>query len=196
MEPVRVITGRLAPLDRADVDTDQIMPKQFLARTERTGFGEFLFHTWRQDPAFVLNDDRYEGATVLVTGPNFGCGSSREHAPWGLQQYGFAAVIAPSFADIFRINCEKIGLLAVQLPGETCSQLLREATEDPGAVVRIDLAEQDVRSPTVTANFDIDPFTKRCLLEGLDDIALTLRHEVKIAAFEAARSPYLPVAGR
>jgi 3-isopropylmalate/(R)-2-methylmalate dehydratase small subunit len=133
---------------------------------------------------------------VLITGPNFGCGSSREHAPWGLQQYGFAAVIAPSFADIFRINCEKVGLLAVQLPPETCSRLLREAAGDPSTVVRIDLAEQEVSTATVTANFDIDPFTKRCLLEGLDDIALTLQHDDKIAAFEAARSPYLPVAGR
>src|SRR5688500_15714840 len=124
MNPVRMIDGTMMPLDRADVDTDQIMPKQFLKRIERTGFGEFLFHDWRADDDFVLNDPRRADAAVLVTGPNFGSGSSREHAPWGLQQWGFTAVVAPSFADIFKTNCAKIGLLTVVLPPATCKQLI------------------------------------------------------------------------
>jgi len=148
------------------VDTDQIMPKQFLKRIERTGFGEFVFFDWRNDPSFVLNDARYEGGNVLVTGPNFGCGSSREHAPWGLQQYGFDAIIAPSFADIFRNNCAKIGLPTVTLPAEVCKRLVALATRDAGAAVRIDLPAQTVTSAA-------DPFTKYLLVEGLDDIGLT-----------------------
>jgi len=193
MKPVNVVHGRMVPLNRADVDTDQIMPKQFLKRIERTGFGEFVFFDWRNDPSFVLNDARYAGSRVLVTGPNFGSGASREHAPWGLQQYGFDAVIAPSFADIFRNNCAKIGLLTVTLPAEVCTRLVQLATDDPAASIRIDLPAQTVTSPAGEWPFDFDPFTKHLLIEGLDDIGLTLRHADAIAAFEAGRAPWLPV---
>jgi 3-isopropylmalate/(R)-2-methylmalate dehydratase small subunit len=192
VNPVTTIEGRMVPLDRADVDTDQIMPKQFLKRIERTGFGEFVFFDWRQEPDFVLNDERYEGANVLVAGPNFGSGSSREHAPWGLQQYGFDAVIAPSFADIFRNNCAKIGLLAVTLPTETCKRLIAMAESDPSTPIRIDLPEQTVRAGDVEASFEIDPHTKHLLVNGLDDIALTLEHADEIASFEQARAGWLP----
>ncbi|HUH08063.1 MAG TPA: 3-isopropylmalate dehydratase small subunit [Egibacteraceae bacterium] len=193
MEPVQVINGRMVPLDRADIDTDQIMPKQFLKRIERTGFGEFLFHDWRQDPGFILNDARYQGANVLVTGPNFGSGSSREHAPWGLQQYGFDAIVAPSFADIFKGNCAKIGLLTVELPAKVCKELVEEATEHPGGLIRIDLPAQQLTTDRVDASFAIDPFAKHLLMEGLDDIGLTLRHAEEISEFEASRPPYMPV---
>jgi 3-isopropylmalate/(R)-2-methylmalate dehydratase small subunit len=193
MRPVSTITGRMAPLDRADVDTDQIMPKQFLKRIERTGFGDFVFHDWRQDPAFVLNDERYAGANVLVTGPNFGSGSSREHAPWGLQQYGFEAVIAPSFADIFASNCAKIGLLTVTLPADRCRELIALATHDPAAEVRIDLPEQTVVTAAGIDRFDIDRHAKRMLVEGLDDIALTLRRADEIATYESTRAAFMPV---
>ncbi len=192
MDPVTVISGRMLPLDRADVDTDQIMPKQFLKRVERTGFGAFVFHDWREDPGFVLNDPRYAGANVLVTGPNFGCGSSREHAPWGLQQYGFEAVVAPSFADIFRNNCAKIGLLCVELPADTCKDLIRLATEDPQAQVRIDLPEETVETALGVERFAIDGHTKHMLVEGLDPIGLTLSREADIVAFEQTRPAWLP----
>ncbi len=192
MEPVRVIEGRMVPLDRADVDTDQIMPKQFLKRVERTGYGEFLFHDWRADPAFVLNDERYAGANVLVAGANFGCGSSREHAPWGLQQHGFDAVLAPSFADIFRVNCAKTGLLTVELDAATCKRLVRLATDDPSTAIRVDLPAQTVDADDVAATFDIDPHTKHLLVSGLDDIALTLAHAETITAFETSRATHLP----
>ena len=194
MKAVRVVQGRLLPLPRADVDTDQIMPKQFLKRIERTGFGEFVFHDWRADPDFVLNDERYAGANVLVTGPNFGSGSSREHAPWGLQQYGFDAVIAPSFADIFRNNCAKIGLLTVTLPADACARLVAYAEQDPAAArITIDLPAQTVTTAVGEWRFDIDPFVKHLLVEGLDDIGLTLQHDDAIAAFESRRSAWLPV---
>jgi 3-isopropylmalate/(R)-2-methylmalate dehydratase small subunit len=193
VNPVTVITGRMVPLDRADIDTDQIMPKQFLKRIERTGFGEFLFHDWRGEPDFVLNDERYAGANVLVTGPNFGSGSSREHAPWGLQQHGFEAVIAPSFADIFKSNCAKIGLLTIELPAETCKRLIALATEDPQATIRIDLPEQQVVTADAHVHFEIDPHTKHLLVEGLDDIAMTLQHADDIAAFEQQRPAHKPV---
>lgn len=192
MNPVNVIAGRMVPLDRADVDTDQIMPKEHLKRIERTGFGEFLFSDWRSDPDFVLNDPRYTGANVLVTGPNFGSGSSREHAPWGLQQYGFDAIIAPSFADIFRNNCAKIGLLTVELPADVVKQLVAAAIEDPQAPIRIDLPEQQVVTGAVHTAFDVDPFTKHLLVHGLDDIELTLQHADDIDAFEAQRPAFLP----
>ena len=183
----------MVPLDRADVDTDQIMPKQFLKRIERTGFGEFVFHDWRSDPQFPLNDPARQDAKVLVTGPNFGSGSSREHAPWGLQQWGFEAVVAPSFADIFRGNCAKIGLLTVTLPAETCKQLVAVTEADPATVCRIDLAAQTVQAGAIAATFDIDDHTKRMLLEGLDDIGMTLRDVDAIAAFEAKRPEFMPV---
>ena len=195
MQPVTIITGRMTPLDRADVDTDQIMPKQFLKRIERTGFGEFVFHDWRDDPQFVLNDERYDGANVLVTGPNFGSGSSREHAPWGLQQYGFDAIIAPSFADIFRNNCAKIGLLTVILPAERCRALVALATEDPGADIRIDLPQQTVVTSLGTDRFEIDAHTKHLLVAGLDTIDLTLERDEQIADFESRRPAYMPAAG-
>jgi 3-isopropylmalate/(R)-2-methylmalate dehydratase small subunit len=194
MRPVTIITGRMTPLDRGDVDTDQIMPKQFLKRIERTGFAEFVFYDWRDDPEFVLNDERYAGANVLVTGPNFGSGSSREHAPWGLQEYGFDAIIAPSFADIFRNNCAKIGLLTVVLPAERCRQLIALATDDPAADIRIDLPEQAVVTSLGTDRFDIDPHTKHLLVAGLDAIDLTLQRDAQIAGYESQRQAFMPVA--
>jgi 3-isopropylmalate/(R)-2-methylmalate dehydratase small subunit len=194
MQPVTVITGRMVPLDRADIDTDQIMPKQFLKRIERTGFGEFVFHDWREDPEFVLNDERYAGANVLVTGPNFGSGSSREHAPWGLQQYGFEAIVAPSFADIFRNNCAKIGLLTVTLPPKRCRELVELAQREPSAEIRIDLPEQTVETELGTDRFAVDAHTKHLLVSGLDAIDLTLQRDADIAAFEVRRPAFMPAA--
>lgn len=194
MQAVTTVTGTMVPLDRADVDTDQIMPKQHLKRIERTGFGEFVFDDWRANPAFVLNDERYAAANVLVTGPNFGSGSSREHAPWGLQQYGFDAIIAPSFADIFRNNCSRIGLLTVVLPPDRCRALIELATREPAATIRIDLPEQVVVTEAGTDPFEIDPFAKHLLVEGLDQIGLTLARDDEISAFEAERPAFLPVA--
>jgi 3-isopropylmalate/(R)-2-methylmalate dehydratase small subunit len=194
MRAIRVIEGTMVPLDRADVDTDQIMPKQFLKRIERTGFGEFLFHDWRQDPQFVLNDPAYHRGNVLIAGPNFGCGSSREHAPWGLQQWGFEAVVAPSFADIFRSNCAKIGLLTVTLPAEVCRRLAALADADPTVTCRIDLSAQQLTAGEIAAGFVIDAHTKHLLLEGLDDIGQTLQEEADISRFEASRPGYLPIA--
>jgi 3-isopropylmalate/(R)-2-methylmalate dehydratase small subunit len=194
MRPVTVVDGPMVPLYRADIDTDQIMPKQFLKRVERTGFGEVIFLDWRSDPGFVLNDERYAGARVLVTGPNFGAGSSREHAPWGLQQYGFEAIVAPSFADIFAGNCAKIGLLLVTLPAPLCEQLASTASRTPGAGARIDLAAQRLTADGVETTFEIDPVLKVNLLEGLDDIGLTLRGADAIERYERTRSEWLPMA--
>jgi 3-isopropylmalate/(R)-2-methylmalate dehydratase small subunit len=196
MKPVTVVAGSAVPLYRADIDTDQIMPKQFLKRVERTGFGEVIFYDWRQDPDFVLNDARYEGANILVTGRNFGTGSSREHAPWGLQQHGFEAIIAPSFGDIFATNCTKIGLLLVVLPAETCAELAERATRDPSSQLRIDLPAQTVGWDDRTAAFDISPERKHVLVEGLDEITATLQHEAAIAAYESRRPAWLPAAPR
>jgi 3-isopropylmalate/(R)-2-methylmalate dehydratase small subunit len=197
MEPVRQVTGRAVPLDRADVDTDQIIPASWLKRIERTGFGEGLFSAWRADPGFVLNRAEYDGARVLVAGPNFGSGSSREHAAWALQDYGFAAVIAPRFADIFRGNSLKIGLLPVELPAETVDTLMAAVTADPTIEVTVDLESRTVSAPAagVEASFEIDDFTRYRLLNGLDDIGLTLQHGDDIAAFEARRPEYLPSVG-
>lgn len=192
MEPLTAVSGRMVPLDRAHVDTDQIMPKQHLKRIERTGFGDLVFSDWRADPAFVLNRDEHAGATILVAGPNFGSGSSREHAAWGLQQYGFDAIVAPSFADIFRSNCAKIGLLTVVLPAARCSDLIALATAEPHAEIHIDVQEQTIRTPAWTEHFAIDPHTKRVLTEGLDAIGLTLTRAFDIAAFEGARPPFMP----
>src|SRR5439155_7389081 len=153
MEPVRRIAGRAAPLDRADVDTDQIIPKQFLKRIERAGFGPFLFYDWGKDPGFVLNRPEYKGAVVLLAGPNFGSGSSREHAPWALEDAGFKAIVAPSFADIFRGNCNKIGLLPVELPGDTVRQLMTMVEADPSTEIAVDLESQTVTAPGVEASF-------------------------------------------
>jgi 3-isopropylmalate/(R)-2-methylmalate dehydratase small subunit len=192
MRPFTAHTGRALPLDRADVDTDQIIPAEYLKRVERTGFGPFLFDSWRKDPTFVLNRPEHDGATILVTGPNFGSGSSREHAVWALEDHGFRAVLAPSFADIFRNNCTKVGLLPVTLPAETVRTLLDATTADPSVELTVDLEAQRVTGAGVDAAFEIDAFTRWRLLEGLDDIGLTLRHADEIAAFERARPDWLP----
>lgn len=192
MRPFTVHEGIAAPLDRADVDTDQIIPAVHLRRVERTGFGPFLFEAWRQDPSFVLNDPAYAGASVLVTGPNFGSGSSREHAVWALEDHGFRAVIAPSFADIFRSNCTKVGVLPVELAADEVRTLLDLVTATPGTVVTVDLEAREVRAQGFRATFAIDDFTRWRLLEGLDDIGLTLRHADAIAAYESRRDPSLP----
>jgi 3-isopropylmalate/(R)-2-methylmalate dehydratase small subunit len=186
----------MAPLDRANVDTDQIVPKQFLKRIERTGFGPFAFYDWRRaDPDFVLGRPEYRDAPILVAGANFGCGSSREHAPWALQDRGFRAIVAPSFADIFRNNCEKIGLLPVVLPEGRVRQLIDLSTEDPSIEATVDLESQTLTAPGLELSFDIDPFVKSCLLNGWDDVALTLRHEEAISDFERRRPSWLPGAG-
>ncbi len=194
MQPFRVHTGIAAPLDLANVDTDQIIPKQFLKRIERTGFGQFLFYDWRFRPDgspnadFVLNDSRYAGASVLIAGKNFGCGSSREHAAWALADYGFRVVIAPYFADIFTSNCAQNGIMLVSLDDEKMALLLRRAKEVNAYELTVDLEKCEVRDDSgFTASFSIDSFRRHCLLEGLDDIGLTLQHEPQIAAYEARR---------
>lgn len=193
MQPFRTHTGRVAPLYRANVDTDQIIPKQFLKRIEKTGFGEFLFNDWRRssdgklDPKFVLNQPRYSGASILVAGKNFGCGSSREHAVWALADFGFRAVIASSFADIFANNCVKNGVLTVVLTEEQCTELVRRAETSPNYQITVDLESCSVHDErSFTSKFSVDEFTRHCLLEGLDDIGLTLQHEADIAKYEAA----------
>jgi 3-isopropylmalate/(R)-2-methylmalate dehydratase small subunit len=182
MDAIQIISGPVSVLDRTDVDTDQIMPKQFLKRVERTGFGEFLFYDWAKEPGWDLPKN-----PILVTGRNFGCGSSREHAPWGLQDYGFKAVIAPSFADIFKSNCTKIGLLPITLAEDEVRGLMQ------GREAQIDLEAQEVRFGDTVASFEIDPETKHRLLNGLDDIALTLRQEEAIAAYEREHERSGPV---
>lgn len=193
MNPIDRIVGPIAPLPRANVDTDQIMPKQYLKRVERTGYGQFVFADWRKQPGFVLERPDYRDARILVTGANFGCGSSREHAPWGLQDWGFEAIVAPSFADIFFNNCTKIGLLPVVLSDKECQYLIELGESNPAAVVEISLPDQTVTYGTeFEAHFDIDPFVKWCLSEGLDDIGLTLRHSDAITDFETKRPPWKP----
>ena len=199
MEPFTRHTGIVAPLDRVDVDTDQIIPKQFLKSIARTGFDQGLFFDWRvlpdgsPNPDFVLNKPPYDSATVLISGRNFGSGSSREHAPWALQQYGFKAVIAPSFADIFRNNCYQNGFLPVVLPEQQVRQLIERATNEPGYKVTIDLENQTVADERDTlATFDIDPFVKHRLLNGLDDIGLTLQYAPDIESYEQRRLDFLP----
>jgi 3-isopropylmalate/(R)-2-methylmalate dehydratase small subunit len=199
MDPFTQHTGLVAPLDRVDVDTDQIIPKQFLKSIARTGFEAGLFFDWRvlpdgkPNPEFVLNQPQFQGATVLVSGRNFGSGSSREHAPWALQQSGFRAVIAPSFGDIFRNNCYQNGLLPVILPDNIVRQLLDRAENEPGYRLTIDLENQTVADERDTlASFDIDPSVKHRLLNGLDDIGLTLQHATDIDAFEQRRPEFLP----
>ena len=194
MEPITRIEGTAVPLDRADVDTDQIIPAQYLKRIERTGFGPFLFDEWRKDPDFVLNDPRYAGASILLTGANFGCGSSREHAPWALEDHGFRAVIAPSFADIFTNNCGKSGLLVVELRAESVRALMDAVLDDPTTRIEIDLDALTVRAPGIDEVFDMEPFTRWRLMEGLDDIGLTLRATDAIDAYEATRAAWLPTA--
>ena len=192
MQPFRTHTGKVAPLYRASIDTDQIIPKQFLKRIEKTGFGEFLFNDWRRsaegvpDPSFVLNQPRYSDASILVAGKNFGCGSSREHAVWALADFGFRAVIASSFADIFANNCVKNGVLTVVLTEEESAEIARRAAEISDYELTVDLEKRMVSDGEgLSANFKIDDFTRHCLLEGLDDIGLTLQHEADITKYEA-----------
>jgi 3-isopropylmalate/(R)-2-methylmalate dehydratase small subunit len=196
MEPVRTITGVVAPLDRSDVDTDQIIPASFLKRVERTGFGEGLFASWRQnDPNFVLNREEFKGAAVLVAGANFGIGSSREHAVWALLDYGIQAVISPKFGDIFRNNATKTGLIPVQVDQDVADLLLKAAAEEPGLQMTIDVERRTLSVPEigVEVEFPMDDFTQYRLLNGLDDIGLTLQHQDEIAEYEAHRPGYLPV---
>jgi 3-isopropylmalate/(R)-2-methylmalate dehydratase small subunit len=194
MTPFTTHTGIVAPLARANVDTDQIIPKQFLKRIERTGFGEFLFYDWRYtsdgklNPAFILNEPRYQGASILVADKNFGCGSSREHAPWALAEYGFRVVIAPSFADIFSNNCFKNGMLPIVLPDATVGEIMQRTQENEGYKLTVDLVNQTVEDEIgLSTPFYVSDFQRYCLLEGLDDIGLTLRHEDAIRAYESSR---------
>jgi 3-isopropylmalate/(R)-2-methylmalate dehydratase small subunit len=195
MEPFVKLTGVAAPIDRVNIDTDQIIPAIYLKRIERTGYGEFLFSSWRfkedgsPNPDFVLNQPAYQNVKILVAGRNFGCGSSREHAPWALGDYGIRCVIAPSFADIFYNNCFQNGLLPVALPEEDVRRLMDRLKSNPGTRLTVDLEAQRIwdEGEEVVVSFDLDPFRRDCLLNGLDDIGLTLRHEDKIAAYEARR---------
>ncbi len=198
MQPFTKHTGLVAALDRVNVDTDQIIPKQFLKRVERTGFGEFLFFDWRflpdgkPNPQFELNDPAYKGATILVAGRNFGCGSSREHAPWALNQYGFLAVICSSYADIFRNNCYQNGMVPVVLPEETVAKIMARAKAKNGYKLTVDLEKKQVYDGQgLTASFDIEEFRRHCLMNGLDDIGLTLKNEDKISSYEKKRWPEL-----
>ena len=188
MRAFRSVTARAAVLDRPDVDTDQIIPKQFLKRIERTGYGEFLFYDWREDPAFELNRPESDGAKILLTGPNFGCGSSREHAAWALQDFGFEVVVAPSFGDIFFSNAVQIGLVPVTLPASELKRLMRSAAD--GDELTVDLEAETITDATHgPVSFAMDPFVRHCLLNGLDSIARTLQREAEIAAFEARAEP-------
>ncbi|MCM3920898.1 3-isopropylmalate dehydratase small subunit [Frankia sp. AiPs1] len=194
MEAFTIHTGRAVPLRRSDVDTDQIIPSEWLKRIERTGFGAGLFSQWRADEGFVLNDPAFAEASILVAGPDFGTGSSREHAVWALQDYGFRAVISPRFADIFRGNALGNGLLPVQLPAETVESLQTAVEQDPTVEITVDLAAREVRGAGLVAPFELDDFTRWRLMEGLDDVGLTLRHEELITGFEATRPGWLPSA--
>jgi 3-isopropylmalate/(R)-2-methylmalate dehydratase small subunit len=194
MRPFTNHTGLVLPLDRPNVDTDQIIPKQFLKRIERTGFGKFLFFDWRylddgaDNPEFILNLPEYRGASVLLARRNFGCGSSREHAPWSLEDYGFRAIIAPSFADIFYNNCFKNGMLPVRLDEAAVDDLFQRAAKRPGYKLTVDLEKCEIRDDFgLKLSFEVDDFRRQCLLNGLDDIGLTLAHEKEIAAYEKVR---------
>jgi len=193
MEKFTTHTGVGVPLRRSNVDTDQIIPAVWLKQVSRTGFEKGLFSAWRQDPSFVLNQPQYQGATILIAGPDFGTGSSREHAVWALQQYGFRVVISPRFGDIFRNNATKMGLLPVVLPTETVETLWETVERDPATEITVDLEARQVRAAGLTAGFDIDDYTRWRLMEGLDDIGLTLRHADEIAAYEQRRASWLPV---
>jgi len=194
MEKFTVLNGLVAPLDRANVDTDQIIPKEHLKSIKRTGFADALFAAWRHDPGFVLNQPRYKGATILLARKNFGCGSSREHAPWALMDYGFRCVIAPSFADIFYNNCFKNGFLPVVLAEAEVDRLFYDAASFPGFKLVVDLDQQTVSTADGSKifRFEVDAFRKYCLVNGLDEIGLTLRHADKIRAFEARRKTQFP----
>jgi 3-isopropylmalate/(R)-2-methylmalate dehydratase small subunit len=193
MEAFTQHIGTAVPLRRSNVDTDQIIPAVYLKRVTRTGFEDGLFAAWRNDPAFVLNRKPYDAGSVLVAGPDFGVGSSREHAVWALQDYGFRAVVSPRFGDIFRNNALKAGLLPVQLPAVVVEQLMTVVEDDPTVEVTVDLTARELTAGPIRASFDLDEFTRWRLLEGLDDIGLTLRHAENISAFESSRSAWLPV---
>ena len=194
MQAVREIVARAVPLDRSNVDTDQIIPSDWLKRVERTGFGEGLFSEWRESSDFVLNQEQYDGAQILVAGPNFGCGSSREHAPWALEDYGFRAIISSSFADIFRNNCLKIGLLPVELPKPVVDRIMAAIEDDATLEIVVDVVDRRVAVPALDLDepFDLSDFHHERLLQGLDDIGITLRHADAITAYEATRSPLTP----
>ena len=194
MQPIRAITGTAVPLDRSDVDTDQIIPSDWLKRIERTGFGKGLFSEWRDERDFVLNKAEHAGATILVAGPNFGTGSSREHAVWALEDYGFKAVVSPRFGDIFRNNATKVGLVPVVVPAEVGEQLLRAVEADPTLEITIDMEKRTLSAPKigVEVEFPMDDFTQYRLLNGLDDIGLTLRNEGDITSFETKRPAWAP----
>ena len=193
MKAVRVVSGRAVPLERSDVDTDQIIPSDWLKRVERTGFGKGLFSSWRDDRSFVLNDERFAGANILVGGPNFGTGSSREHAVWAIMDYGFQAVISPRFADIFRNNCTKNGLVPVVVSAEVGTQLLSAVEADPGLELVVDVDRRTLSAPAIglEVDFPLEDAVRERFLEGLDDIGITLRSETDITAFEAQRPSYL-----
>jgi 3-isopropylmalate/(R)-2-methylmalate dehydratase small subunit len=196
VDPVKVVTGTAVPLDRSDVDTDQIIPSDWLKRVERTGFGRGLFSEWRDDRDFVLNKPEHAGATILVAGQNFGTGSSREHAVWALMDYGFKAVISPRFGDIFRNNCTKAGLVPAQVDPESCAALMRAVQADPTLEITVDVERLSVYAPAagIEAAFPLDPFTQNRLLEGLDDIGLTMRHAGDISEHESRRPAWMPSA--
>ncbi|MBA2609194.1 MAG: 3-isopropylmalate dehydratase small subunit [Actinobacteria bacterium] len=193
-EPIITIQGTAIPLDRSDVDTDQIIPAEWLKRVERTGFGEGLFGAWRKDASFPLNDKRFEDASILIAGPNFGTGSSREHAVWALTDYGFKAVISPRFGDIFRNNSTKAGLVPVQVSDEVGAALMKAVQDDPSLEIIVDIASRTVGclKAGIEAEFPLDDFTQMRFLEGLDDIGLTLRNADAISDYEASRQPWLP----
>ena len=189
MQAVRTLTSVATPLDRVNVDTDQIIPKQFLKRIERTGYGEFLFFDWRQDANFEINQPRYQGSQILIAAKNFGCGSSREHAAWALSDFGFHCVIAPSFADIFHSNAGKNGILLITLPEDQVQTLLDRAAQTEGYKLIVSLEDETLRDDQgFSAKFSIDPFRRYCLLEGLDDIGLTMRHAAELDRFEQAHN--------
>jgi 3-isopropylmalate/(R)-2-methylmalate dehydratase small subunit len=194
MDPVIVVTGTAVPLDRSDVDTDQIIPSDWLKRVERTGFEKGLFSEWRDDPAFVMNDEQYSGATILIGGPNFGTGSSREHAVWAIQQYGFAAVISPRFGPIFANNATKNGLLPVEVSAEVGRNLMDAVQADPTLEITIDVQAKRLRAPAIDLDveFPLDDSTQERFLKGLDDIGITLQWEAEITAFEATRPEWMP----
>jgi 3-isopropylmalate/(R)-2-methylmalate dehydratase small subunit len=194
MEAVQIVSGTAVPLERSDVDTDQIIPSDWLKKVERTGFGQGLFSEWRDDRSFVLNDEAYAGATILVAGPNFGTGSSREHAVWAIMDYGFKAVISPRFADIFRNNSTKNGLVPVQVSPEVGEAIMAAVTADPTVEITVDVERRTVSVPSagIEAEFPLDDATRDRFLRGLDDIGLTLQHEADITEFEATRPSWLP----
>jgi len=196
MDPVHIVSGTAVPLDRSDVDTDQIIPAEWLKRVERTGFGKGLFASWRDDRDFVLNDERYAGASILVAGPNFGTGSSREHAVWSILDYGFQAVISPRFGDIFANNCTKCGLVPVKVPAEVGEALLRAIEADPTLELTVDVDRRTLEVPAagITCDFPMEDSTRERFLQGLDDIGLTLRSQGDIDTFESRRPAWMPVA--